>query len=141
MVVLDQFHRLQDPYDRQDRLPVPSITTERRIGLREVEVGFSEQQARCEAQRCLRCFANILLDVDACVLCGLCADVCPLDLIALVPAAEVGGTEGTALLLDESSCIRCGLCIERCPTDALSMGVWSGVGVPDRVPVSTGNLP
>jgi ferredoxin len=53
----------------------------------------------------------------------------------------VGGTEGTALLLDESSCIRCGLCIERCPTDALSMGVWSGVGVPDRVPVSTGNLP
>jgi NADPH-dependent glutamate synthase beta subunit-like oxidoreductase len=141
MVVLDQFHRLQDPYDRQDRLPVPSITTERRIGLREVEVGFSEQQARCEAQRCLRCFANILLDVDACVLCGLCADVCPLDLIALVPAAEVGGTEGTALLLDESSCIRCGLCIERCPTDALSMGVWSGVGVPDRVPVSTGSLP
>jgi NADPH-dependent glutamate synthase beta subunit-like oxidoreductase len=141
MVVLDQFHRLRDPYDRQDRLAVPSLTTERRIGLREVEVGFSEQQARCEAQRCLRCFANILLDVDACVLCGLCSDVCPLDLIALVPAAEVGGTEGTALLLDESSCIRCGLCIERCPTNALSMGVWSGVGVPDPVPIPARSLP
>jgi NADPH-dependent glutamate synthase beta subunit-like oxidoreductase len=140
MVVLDQFHRLQDPYDRRDRLPVPSLTTDRRIGLREVEVGFSEEQARCEAQRCLRCFANILLDVHACVLCGLCSDVCPLDLISLVPAAEVGGGEGTALLLDESSCIRCGLCIERCPTNALSMGVWSGVGVPDRVPISIGSL-
>jgi NADPH-dependent glutamate synthase beta subunit-like oxidoreductase len=140
MVVLDQFHRLQDPYDRQDRVSVPSLSTERRIGLREVEVGFSEEQARCEAQRCLRCFANILLDVHACVLCGLCSDVCPLDLIALVPAAEVGGTEGTALLLDESTCIRCGLCIERCPTNALSMGVWNGVGVPDRVPLSIGSL-
>jgi NADPH-dependent glutamate synthase beta subunit-like oxidoreductase len=140
MVVLDQFHRLQDPYDRRDRLPVPSLSTDRRIGLREVEVGFSEEQARCEAQRCLRCFANILLDVHVCVLCALCSDVCPLDLISLVPAAEVGGAEGTALLLDESSCIRCGLCIERCPTNALSMGVWSGVGVPDRVPISIGSL-
>jgi NADPH-dependent glutamate synthase beta subunit-like oxidoreductase len=139
MVVLDQFHRLLDPYDRQDRVSVPSLTTERRIGLREVEVGFSEEQARCEAQRCLRCFANILLDIHACVLCGLCSDVCPLDLIALVPAAEVGGVEGTALLLDESRCIRCGLCIERCPTNALSMGVWNGVGVPDPVPIAVGS--
>jgi NADPH-dependent glutamate synthase beta subunit-like oxidoreductase len=140
MVVLDQFHRLDDRYDRQGRLPVPSLSTERRIGLREVEVGFTEEQARCEAQRCLRCFANILLDIHACVLCGLCSDVCPFDLIALVPAVEVGGTDGTALLLDESRCIRCGLCIERCPTNALSMGVWSGVGVPDSVPISVGSL-
>ncbi|HSL27549.1 MAG TPA: FAD-dependent oxidoreductase, partial [Acidimicrobiia bacterium] len=140
MVVLDQFHRLEDLYDRQSRLPVPSLSTERRIGLREVELGFSEEQARCEAQRCLRCFANILLDIHACVLCGLCSDVCPLDLIALVPAVEVGGSVGTALLLDESRCIRCGLCIERCPTRALSMGVWSGVGVPDRVPISAGSM-
>jgi NADPH-dependent glutamate synthase beta subunit-like oxidoreductase len=140
MVVLDQFHRLEDLYDRQGRVPVPSLSTERRIGLREVELGFSEEQARCEAQRCLRCFANILLDIHACVLCGLCSDVCPLDLIALVPAVEVGGSVGTALLLDESRCIRCGLCIERCPTGALSMGVWSGIGVPDRVPISAGSM-
>lgn len=139
MVVLDQFHRLDDQYDRQARLAVPSLSTERRIGLREVELGFSEEQARCEAQRCLRCFANILLDIGACVLCGLCSDVCPLDLIALVPAAEVGASAGTALVLDESRCIRCGLCIERCPTRALSMGVWSGVGVPDWVPISAGS--
>jgi formate hydrogenlyase subunit 6/NADH:ubiquinone oxidoreductase subunit I len=33
-------------------------------------------------------------------------------------------------LLDETSCIRCGLCIERCPPDALSMGMWTGIGVP-----------
>ena len=132
LVELEQFHRLQDTYDRVERLPVPTLATDRRIGLLEVETGFTEQQARCEAARCLRCFANIELDVDKCVLCALCADVCPLDLISLVPAEEVhlGATGSTALLLDERACIRCGLCIERCPPKALSMAVWTGIGVP-----------
>lgn len=131
LVELDQFHRLTDTYDREERVAVPTLPTERRVGLAEVETGFTEQQARCEAARCLRCFANIELDVNKCVLCALCADVCPLDLIALVPAEELGGAIGaTALTLDERACIRCGLCIERCPTDALSMAVWTGVGVP-----------
>lgn len=134
LVELQQFHRFDDPYDRWDRLPVPTATTDRRVGLGEVELGFTEQQARCEASRCLRCFANIQLDVDKCVLCALCADVCPLDLIELVPAEELGGVVGhTALTLNELACIRCGLCIERCPPKALSMSVWTGVGVPDVV--------
>ena len=132
LVELQQFHRLQDTYDRDDRVAVPTLPTDRRVGLAEVETGFTEEQARCEAARCLRCFANIELDVDKCVLCALCADVCPVDVISLVPAEEVmGGVTGaTALLLDERACIRCGLCIERCPPDALSMAVWTGVGVP-----------
>ncbi|MEA2009538.1 MAG: FAD-dependent oxidoreductase [Actinomycetota bacterium] len=131
LVELSQFHRLDDTYDRVDRLPVPVLATDRRTGLSEVELGFTEQQARCEASRCLRCFANIELDVDACVLCALCVDVCPLDIISLVPAEEIGEKPGsTALLLDETSCIRCGLCIERCPPNAFSMAVWSGIGVP-----------
>jgi formate hydrogenlyase subunit 6/NADH:ubiquinone oxidoreductase subunit I len=64
--------------------------------------------------------------------------VCPFDLISLVPSEKVDASqsEGTALLLDETKCIRCALCIERCPTDALSMGVWTGVGVPEtKTPV------
>lgn len=131
LVELDQFHRLRDTYDREPRVEVPTLPTERRVGLAEVETGFTEQQARCEAARCLRCFANIELDINKCVLCALCADVCPLDLIALIPAEELGGAVGsTALTLDERACIRCGLCIERCPPDALSMAVWTGVGVP-----------
>ncbi len=132
MVQLEQFHRTDDDYDRLQRVDIPTVPTERRIGLAEVELGLTEAQARCEAQRCLRCFANILLDTDSCVLCGLCADVCPLDLIALVPSEEVDPQVlgGTALTLDERACIRCGLCIDRCPPKALSMGVWSGIGVP-----------
>ncbi len=133
MVELRQFHRLEDLYDRVPRVDVPTLETGRRVGLAEVEIGFTADQARCEANRCLRCFANILLDVNKCVLCALCADVCPVDVISLVPSeeVEVGAEGGTALLLDEEACIRCGLCIERCPPDALSMGVWTGQGVPE----------
>ena len=132
LVELSQFHRFEDTYDRWERLEVPTVATDRRVGLAEVELGFTEMQARCEAARCLRCFANIQLDVNKCVLCALCADVCPLDLIALVPAEEIGDVPGhTALTLDERACIRCGLCIERCPPKALSMAVWTGVGVPE----------
>ena len=134
MIELDGFHRLTDTFDRWQRVEIPTVPTGRRIGLSEVELGFTEEQARFEASRCLRCFANIQLDVDKCVLCALCVDVCPLDLISLVPAVEVGegigDATGSALILDESKCIRCALCIERCPPNALSMGVWNGVGVP-----------
>ena len=132
MVRLEQFHRLDDVYDRVARVDVPMVATDRRIGLVEVETGFTAEQARCEANRCLRCFANILLDVDKCVLCGLCADVCPVDVISFIPSEEVDASRqgGTALMLDEDRCIRCALCIERCPPRALSMGVWKGTGVP-----------
>lgn len=139
LIPLRSFHRLDDLYDRVPRQDIPTLPTERRIGLAEVETGFSEEQARAEASRCLRCFSNIQLDTGICVLCGLCVDVCPYDLISIVPASDFDGSAaGTALLLDESKCIRCALCIERCPTDALSMSTWVGAGAinePQRVEV------
>ena len=135
LIELSQFHRLQDTYDRVDRLDVPTLETNRRIGLAEVETGFTEQQARCEAARCLRCFSNIQLNIDACVLCALCVDVCPVDVLSIVPASDFGAEEeGSALLLDEDRCIRCALCVERCPTKALSMSSWIGLGaLPQKV--------
>jgi NADPH-dependent glutamate synthase beta subunit-like oxidoreductase len=129
LVELAQFHRLDDTYDRVDRLTVPTLATNRRIGLAEVETGFDELQARCEAARCLRCFSNIQLDIGSCVLCALCVDVCPTDVLSMVPATDFEPEAvGTALLLDEERCIRCALCIERCPTKALSMSSWIGLG-------------
>ncbi|MFQ5554298.1 MAG: FAD-dependent oxidoreductase [Acidimicrobiia bacterium] len=142
MTRLDGFHRLDDRYDRVPRHDITMLPTDRRIGLREVETGFSGAAARAEAERCLRCFANIQLDTQSCVLCGLCADVCPYDLISLVPGTDLGDASaaGTALLLDESRCIRCALCVERCPTRALSMDLWSGTGTlrPENTPVGVG---
>jgi len=139
MSIVEDFNRMMDRYDEQQRIEIPTIPTDRRIGLTEVETGFTEEEARAEAARCLRCFLDIQLDVESCVLCALCADVCPVDVISLVPSESIGGLAGsTALMLDEERCIRCALCIDRCPPKALSMGMWTGVGVPESIPLTIG---
>ena len=78
---------------------------------------------------------------DICVGDWACADVCPVNIISLIPSEEMGGLPGgTALMLDEELCIRCALCIDRCPPKALSMGMWTGVGVPVGIPLTIGGL-
>jgi len=73
------------------RQPIPALPLDRRTGMTEVEVGFDEQAAQLEAQRCLHCWVNTIFegnleDGSLCVLCGGCIDVCPescLELVAL----------------------------------------------------------
>ncbi len=115
-------------YTAVPRVEVPSMPSGRRIGAPEIELGYTEEQARLEAARCLQCFLNISLEPDLCILCGGCVDICPLHCLRIVPADEVtevtAGKPAGALILQEDVCIRCGLCVERCPTDALSMLEW-----------------
>lgn len=47
---------------------------------------------------------------DACIACGSCADVCPVEAIS----------EGAIYEIDESTCIDCGTCAEQCPVEAIS---------------------
>ncbi len=117
------FRRLDSDYDAIPRQPIPATPTGRRVGFGEVETGYDEQQARLEGLRCLRCFDNVMLSPELCILCGLCVDVCPPDCITIARADHVGlGSEKqSVLLLDEDLCIRCGLCVNRCPPGALSM--------------------
>ncbi len=117
------FRRVDSEYDSLARGVVPSLAAERRIGFTEVEHGFTEDGAVREGFRCLRCFENIMLKADLCILCGLCVDVCPENCITIVRADHIGaGTAAqSALVLDEEVCIRCGLCINRCPPAALVM--------------------
>ena len=117
------FRRLSTGYDAIARQEVPMTPTDRRIGFAEVEVGYDAETARVEALRCLRCFDNVMLSPELCILCGLCVDVCPPDCITIARADRVGlGTEEqSVLLLDEDLCIRCGLCVNRCPPGALAM--------------------
>ncbi len=117
------FRRLDSDYDAIPRQPIPATPTDRRVGFGEVETGYDEHQARLEGLRCLRCFDNIMLSPELCILCGLCVDVCPPNCITIARADHVGlGEEHQSVLLfDEDLCIRCGLCVNRCPPGALSM--------------------
>ena len=123
LIAKPHFRRLATGYDAIARVTVPSVPNDRRIGFAEVETGYDEGHAVLEGLRCLRCFDNIMLKPELCILCGLCVDVCPTNCISIVRADHAG--HGTAaqsvLLLDEELCIRCGLCVNRCPPSALSM--------------------
>jgi len=116
-------------YTERSRVAVPAEATERRIGSPEIELGYTTEQAREEAGRCLQCFLNINLDPSICILCGGCVDVCPEHCIRIVPAEDIGGVAperpSSALILQEERCIRCALCVDRCPTNALSLDGWS----------------
>jgi formate dehydrogenase beta subunit len=117
------YRRLSTGYDAIARQAVPATATERRTGFAEVETGYDSQDAWLESLRCLRCFDNVMLEPELCILCGLCVDVCPTDCITIARAdhVELGTESQSVLLLDEDLCIRCGLCVNRCPPGALSM--------------------
>ena len=118
-----------DSYTERDRVAVPAEPSGRRIGSPEVELGYTEEQARHEAGRCLQCFLNIMLDDTKCILCRGCVDVCPERCISILPLEQIEGMDtsepSSALVIQEDRCIRCGLCVDRCPTHALSLDGWS----------------
>jgi NADPH-dependent glutamate synthase beta subunit-like oxidoreductase len=92
VTVLDH-HQMAEHYDEYSRLPVPVIPLERRTGVAEVEIGFTEEQARREASRCLQCWINTIFEGteangSECILCGGCVDVCPENCLQLVPLSQ-----------------------------------------------------
>ncbi len=94
ITVLDH-HSMVEHFDEYSRLPVPTIPLDRRTGITEVEEGFTEEQARLEASRCLRCWINTIFEgLEAngteCILCGGCVDVCPENCLQLVPLRQFG---------------------------------------------------
>jgi formate dehydrogenase beta subunit len=92
VAVLDH-HKMAESYDEYSRLSVPVIPLDRRTGVSEVETGYTEEQARREASRCLQCWINTIFDGNEaegteCILCGGCVDVCPENCLKLVPLRE-----------------------------------------------------
>jgi len=142
-------HLSVDPYQREHgfeqrrRLEVPTASAELRLEepWRQVEEGYTDEQAKLEAGRCLDCGVTPVFDGTRCVLCGGCADVCPTRCLKLVSldrlepnealdratASALGPEQSTdpaqhsAILKDEDRCIRCALCQMRCPVEAISM--------------------
>jgi formate dehydrogenase beta subunit len=99
VTVLDH-HEMAEHYDEYSRLAVPVIPLERRTGVAEVEIGFTEEQAREEASRCLQCWINTIFEGNEeegteCILCGGCVDVCPENCLQLVPLSQLIFSEET----------------------------------------------
>ena len=109
----------------------------------EVELGFDEQLAFKEAERCLNCDVQTVFSTPLCIECDACVDICPMDCITFTdnededtlrkglhaPAHNraqdlyVSSTlkTGRVMVKDEDVCLHCGLCAERCPTGAWDM--------------------
>jgi len=92
------------------RASMPLLDLEqRKTTFKRVELGLSEEDARREGGRCLRC--------DLCVGCGLCEAVCA---EMGIKAFSLSATaEGRLALTDfhrpARSCIGCGACVQVCP--------------------------
>ena len=134
-------YRRPEDYDKCERKAPPTISLDRRTGISEVETGYTEDDARQQAERCLYCHIQTVYDAEKCVLCNRCVDICPEYCLKLVPVEELDiepevkeqiiANEGlslngplSAMLKDDEKCIRCGLCAIRCPTDAMTMEVF-----------------
>ena len=90
-------HEMAAQYDEYSRLAVPALPMERRTGVAEVETGYTEEQARSEASRCLQCWINTIFEgheanATECILCGGCVDVCPENCLSLVPLKDFAFT-------------------------------------------------
>jgi NADPH-dependent glutamate synthase beta subunit-like oxidoreductase len=106
ITVLDD-HQMAQEYDEYSRLSVPTIALDRRTGIAEVEVGYTEEQARLEATRCLKCWINTIFEGNEaegteCILCGGCVDVCPENCLELVPLSQLRIPETETRKIQES---------------------------------------
>ncbi|MCI0447772.1 FAD-dependent oxidoreductase [bacterium] len=134
-------YEMFEGYEKCERQSPPTISLDRRTGISEVETGYSEDEARRQAERCLYCHIQTMYDPTKCVLCNRCVDVCPEYCLKLVPLEELDiepetkqkildssnflpGETLSAMLKDDEKCIRCGLCAMRCPTEAMTMEVF-----------------
>jgi formate dehydrogenase beta subunit len=134
-----EHYRMAADYEKFVRHAPPTLPMERRIGIAEVELLYSQPEAQTQALRCLKCHVSPIFDGDKCILCGGCADICPESCLRLVDVLALRGderlqaailarygrmpqpAEQAAIIKDETRCIRCGLCAVRCPTGAITM--------------------
>lgn len=98
--VYDSFeYEQQAGFEKIDRVAIPALPIDRRVGVAQVELGYTEEQAVLEAGRCLRCWINTEFESreefgTECILCGGCVDICPENCIELVSLQRLIGDPG-----------------------------------------------
>jgi formate dehydrogenase (NADP+) beta subunit len=129
--------------DRRYRVPLRDKVVALRDIRTEVELGYDDQLAFKEAQRCLNCDVQTVFTGSLCIECDACVDICPMDCITFTADGEEAELRqrltapahnltqdlyvandlktGRVMVKDEDVCLHCGLCAERCPTGAWDM--------------------
>ncbi|UCC68989.1 MAG: FAD-dependent oxidoreductase [Armatimonadota bacterium] len=77
----------------------------------EIERGFTEAEARAEAQRCLACTTGAFVDEERCVGCLTCVRICPFEVATVTSTASI----------PQEKCQACGLCAAVCPAAAIAL--------------------
>jgi len=135
----------KNDYAAQRRVGMPHVDKAQALrNLKvEVELGFDDQLAFREAERCLNCDVQTVFSAPLCIECDACMDICPVDCINFTANADETSLRGTLrvparnktqdlyvsgplktgriMAKDEDVCLHCGLCAERCPTGAWDM--------------------
>jgi formate hydrogenlyase subunit 6/NADH:ubiquinone oxidoreductase subunit I len=85
----------------------------------------------CEAMLAAKRFAvlnpiattNFLpaLNAESCNGCGKCAEVCPVEAMALVSAGDPHKPKRKKARLNESLCLGCGVCVRACPSASIKL--------------------
>ena len=73
----------------------------------ESEAGYGRKEAKEEASRCFHC--------GHCFACGICVDVCPGDILAMV--------DQQPHVVYPEECYHCGACLIDCPASAISFHI------------------
>jgi formate dehydrogenase beta subunit len=129
--------------DLRYRVPLRDLKVALRDIKTEVELGYDDQLAFLEAERCLNCDIQTVFTGPLCIECDACVDICPMDCITFTENGEeeelrgrlsapatnlsqdlyIGNSlkTGRIMVKDEDVCLHCGLCAERCPTGAWDM--------------------
>ncbi len=87
---------------------------ERRQNFEHIELPYTEDQARKEAARCLRC--------DVCIRCSVCEKTCRDRMkVAALKFSQISTTERVLTDYPRAAkrCITCGACALACPTNAI----------------------
>ena len=104
-------------FEELERTEHAQMPVEVRVsGFQEVNLGFSEEEAQAEAERCCSC--------GTCNLCDTCLIFCPDVAIVRTPPLSpptLGGDEGGGYEINYDYCKGCGICAEECPRYAISI--------------------
>ena len=99
--------------DREKRSEI-HVDSESVIGnFEERIVGFTEEQAKREGERCMSC--------GLCFECDNCVIYCPQDAVFRVPKKD--RAVGRYVQTDYTRCIGCHICADVCPTGYIQMGL------------------